>query len=243
MSPLPLERLAYQRDRFRDPMLTVLAVLLAFILFVHLPLAARDVFDPPVMNVAIALVIATSVAVVSRRVVAVIAIASAGAVGLAAMLIAPHTMLAAGVANGAALVFLVALSWVVADAVFAPGRVTLHRILGAIVLYLNVGSLFLIAYYLLAILIPHAFSGVPTPFHHAALRASLSYFSFETLTSAGYGDIMPLHPFARSLANVEGIIGQLFPATFLARIVTLELAFRRVPRRARRAGPPDDGRT
>jgi hypothetical protein len=50
------------------------------------------------------------------------------------------------------------------------------------------------------------------------------YFSFVTLTTIGYGDITPIHPFARSLANLEGIFGQLYPATLLARLITLELA-------------------
>jgi hypothetical protein len=48
-----------------------------------------------------------------------------------------------------------------------------------------------------------------------------------TLTSVGYGDIVPVHPHARSLANDEAIIGQLYPATLLARLVTLEIADRR----------------
>ena len=55
------------------------------------------------------------------------------------------------------------------------------------------------------------------------LTANLIYFSFVTLTSTGYGDIVPMHPIARSLANLEAIIGQLYPATLLARLVTLEL--------------------
>jgi len=46
-------------------------------------------------------------------------------------------------------------------------------------------------------------------------------------SSVGYGDITPLHPFARSLADIEAIIGQLYPATLLARLVTLELEHRR----------------
>ena len=50
---------------------------------------------------------------------------------------------------------------------------------------------------------------------------------FVTLTLTGYGDIIPVHPVARSLCNVETIIGQLYPATLLARLVTLELAHRR----------------
>jgi len=46
--------------------------------------------------------------------------------------------------------------------------------------------------------------------------------SFVARTSTGYGDIVPLHPFARSLANREGLVGQLFPATLIARLVTPE---------------------
>jgi hypothetical protein len=53
------------------------------------------------------------------------------------------------------------------------------------------------------------------------------YFSFTTMTSTGFGDIIPLHPFARSAANLEAVMGQLFPATLLARLVTLEIEARR----------------
>ena len=56
---------------------------------------------------------------------------------------------------------------------------------------------------------------------------TMLYFSLTTLTTTGFGDITPVHPFARSLANLEAIIGQLYPATILARLVTLELEHRR----------------
>jgi hypothetical protein len=56
-----------------------------------------------------------------------------------------------------------------------------------------------------------------------SVAAALFYMSFVTLTSTGYGDIVPVHPFARSLCNIESVIGQVYPATLLARIVTLEL--------------------
>ena len=52
----------------------------------------------------------------------------------------------------------------------------------------------------------------------------LTYFSVATITTAGYGDIVPIHPIARSLANLEAVFGQLFPATLLARLVALHLA-------------------
>jgi Ion channel len=59
-----------------------------------------------------------------------------------------------------------------------------------------------------------------------ALASNLIYFSFATLTTTGYGDVSPVHPIARSLCNLEAIFGQLYPATLLARLVTLELVDR-----------------
>ena len=48
------------------------------------------------------------------------------------------------------------------------------------------------------------------------------YFSFVTLTTVGYGDITPVARVAQSLATLEALIGQLYPATLLARLVSLE---------------------
>ena len=63
--------------------------------------------------------------------------------------------------------------------------------------------------------------------HGARGGSQMVYFSLSTLTTTGYGDIVPVYPFARSLANLESLLGQLFPAIFLARLVTLEVADRR----------------
>lgn len=78
-----------------------------------------------------------------------------------------------------------------------------------------------------ALSVPNAFIGLQPLRDNLAIAANLIYFSFVTLTSVGYGDIVPLHPYARSLANLEAIIGQLYPATLLARLVTLQLEGRR----------------
>jgi len=52
------------------------------------------------------------------------------------------------------------------------------------------------------------------------------YFSLTTLTTTGYGDIVPIDPFARSLANLEAVIGPFYLAITVARLVTMELADR-----------------
>ncbi|MBV8120136.1 MAG: two pore domain potassium channel family protein [Alphaproteobacteria bacterium] len=53
------------------------------------------------------------------------------------------------------------------------------------------------------------------------------YFSLTSLTTTGYGDITPVDPFARSLPNLEPVVGQFFIAITVARLVTMEIADRR----------------
>lgn len=140
-----------------------------------------------------------------------------------------------GIAEGIALLafgFNALVTALVAGRVFGPGRVTGYRLLGAVVLYLNVAALFAIAFGLLEAHAPGAggvLSGAP-----GVRPAALSYYSLATLTTTGYGDLVPVHPLARSLANLESVFGQLFPATLLARLVALHLSHG-ARRRTRRA--------
>lgn len=65
---------------------------------------------------------------------------------------------------------------------------------------------------------PGAFSG-PVRVEDGA-RGWL-YFSFVTLTTVGYGDVLPVHPVARSLAMLEAVTGPLYLTILLARLVSL----------------------
>ena len=127
---------------------------------------------------------------------------------------------------GAWFIIAVTLGILVAWVVFGGGRITYHRIVGAILLYLLTAVTFATLFAFVGLSIPEAFKGVVFD-DDSTLASSLFYLSFVTLTSTGYGDIIPVHPIARSLCNIESIVGQLYPATLLARLVTLELAHRR----------------
>ena len=118
--------------------------------------------------------------------------------------------------------FDVALAAVVAQSVFASGKVSVHRIMGAVILYLSIGLIFANVYRACALLLHPSFSAMPS--RSGGALSQLLYFSLSTLTTTGFGDIAPVHPFVRSLANLEAVIGQLFPATLLARLVTLHAA-------------------
>jgi len=115
----------------------------------------------------------------------------------------------------------VLLGAIVSKGVFASGRVSLNRMMGAIVLYLLLGIGFAIAYDTIALYVPHAFAGA---FEGTPGFERWAYFSFVTLTTVGYGDITPVATVARSVATFEAFVGQLYPAVILARLVSLQIA-------------------
>ena len=120
-----------------------------------------------------------------------------------------------------------ALTWVVLHAVYAPGRITSHRLQGAAVLYLNLAVICASAFSLIWEMSPTAFATLAAPRGGPAEFATMLYFSLTTLTTAGYGDIVPVDPFARSLANLESVLGPFYIAITIARLVTLEVEDRR----------------
>jgi len=123
----------------------------------------------------------------------------------------------------AELLFVALIVILILRQVFGGGRVTLHRIVGAAVVYVLVGSLFESAYVLIEILAPGSFAASGGA---AAAREDLVYFSFVTLTTLGYGDITPVAVAARRLALLEALVGQLYPAILIGRLVSLEIAHR-----------------
>jgi Ion channel len=115
--------------------------------------------------------------------------------------------------------------------VFRPGAITLHRVLGAIAAYLLIGLMWSYGYFLADMLIPGSIHPTMTTQEIVSPMARYVYFSFTTLTTLGYGDIVPLHPIARTLAVCEALIGQLYPAVFIAGLLGVALQ----PQK-----PPDD---
>jgi hypothetical protein len=210
--------------RLRDPLLAALAILLPLMIFVIAPLHAAGVLESQAYGLALALVAIGAVLIMSGSLVAVVAMLIAVGLAIAANMLPRsgtsgldvHLYAIAWTTLGIALV------WVVARTVFGPGHVTYHRVIGAVLLYLTIGVMFVGFFAIVGTLVPDAFTNIRMT-DDPSVPSKLVYFSFVTLTSVGYGDIVPVHPVARSLCNLESIIGQLYPATLLARLVTLEL--------------------
>ena len=220
-------RFAHVQQRWRDPMLTTLTVMLALMLFVLAPLYAAGIIRSEGFGFALILLCTAALFVVSDSPLMVVWVLLAIGISAAATVLrSRHSPLDLYFDATAWAILGLSVGWVVSRAVFGPGEVTYHRIMGAVLLYLTIGATFVAFFTFVGLTVPHAFSGVPMD-DSPALPSNFIYFSFVTLTSTGYGDIVPVHPIARSLCNVEGIIGQLYPATLLARLVSLEIARRR----------------
>ena len=125
---------------------------------------------------------------------------------------------------GLTAILMIGLASLVLRTTFRSGPITAARIQGAIAAFLLLGTAWGMVYGALHALDPGAFS-VP-PSEAGSLPATLLYFSFTTLTTLGYGDVTPVSPVARALANAEALTGLLYPAILISRLVTMELAHR-----------------
>src|SRR5262245_10238163 len=102
--------------------------------------------------------------------------------------------------------------------------VTVDTIAGAICFYLLLGVIWAIIYALIELAHPGSFLDGGRPVAsagHHSLVPELLYLSLVTLSTLGYGDILPVNPHARMLAALEGIIGPLYLAVLIARLVGL----------------------
>lgn len=100
-------------------------------------------------------------------------------------------------------------------------RVTGDTLWAAINIYLLFGMMFAFLYSAVLALHPAAFAGGMLENASLDVTQSMVYYSFVTMTTLGYGDITPKIQVAATLAYVQALIGQLYVAILIARLVSM----------------------
>jgi hypothetical protein len=105
------------------------------------------------------------------------------------------------------------------------GKVTADRIYGAICVYLLLGYAFAFAYSFMEEIWPDSFTtmSAATPDDLVSRVMQMRYFSFVTLATVGYGDIVPHTQIARTIALLEAMLGQFYLVALIGRLVGLHI--------------------
>lgn len=176
----------------------------------------------------------------SRRAVVVAGLLAAPAIVLRGLTVAVETdaLLLANYALD--MLFLGYVVAVILKHLFTRDCVTFDTICAALCIYLLLAVLWSDAYSLLDVLQPDAFTftlaedGGTRPMRFGSGYSIFPlYYSFVTMTTLGYGDILPTSAAARMLAALEAILGQFYLAVLVARLVGLHIAQSR-PRKNQR---------
>ena len=208
--------------------LTLMLVFLLVMLFVIIPLSGLGLISGNgdlLVAACFSLLGISGVFSVARtrgsRIVGLLALSAPIGLGwYHALVPGPHTSLLRAALG------VIALSWLAALTlrhVLRGGTITMARLQGAVAVYLLLAMIFGEIYWGIALYNPGAFHFPEDISTSVAARSGVFYFSLTTLTTVGYGDIVPIGPFARSLATMEGLLGQLYPAVLIGRLVSLQI--------------------
>ena len=105
--------------------------------------------------------------------------------------------------------------WIARD-IFSASKVTFDTVRGGISVYLLIGFVWALFYGMVATLDSNAFS---QELVQGGSYLKTLHFSFTTLTTLGYGDIVPISEIALVLSNLEAVIGQMYVAVFIAILI------------------------
>lgn len=126
--------------------------------------------------------------------------------------------------------FLVAITWMILRTVFRARVVDGNTLCGAACVYLLAGVLCGYLFAMIELVAPGSFKVTDPNLESKVVQLSeqpgwLIYFSFTTLTTVGFGDILPARSLARSLSVLEAVIGQIMVVVMIARLVGLHVAY------------------
>lgn len=121
------------------------------------------------------------------------------------------------------LVFFVSAFMTAVKQVLFVGDIDTHKIIGSLTLYILLGLIWAVIYLLILAMDPQAFSGIEAG-NWQQMFSRVAYYSFVTLTTLGYGDILPTNHIAEFFVYMEAIVGVFYMAIIVSSLISLRMA-------------------
>ncbi|MCZ6684009.1 MAG: ion channel [Planctomycetota bacterium] len=233
------------RYRFAQLLAAILLLMLTAPIVRHFGPELRSKVAGTVITVSLTAMFLSAVFAVSkRRKTTIIALSLAGpALALHVLWLASDRLEFEFAGNSLKVLFLGYVVIVILGHLFTVDRVTFDTICASLCAYLLIAVLWAVGYSLLYEFIPgsfafaHADPNRQGSMHFGGDDAGYAiYYSLVTMTTLGYGDIVPTSPAARMSAAVQAFVGQLYLAVLVARLVAMHI----MHSHADKAGRSDD---
>ena len=210
-----------------DPNRHLWLLILLVVIFIVQPIIAPLYYGPLILNsIGAAVFLSATYAVSRRRSFVIIGLCvSIFSVAMTFWLAAAPSHWLIIVAHGSLMALISFFAVAILSYVLGGGKVTWDKIYGAICAYLLLGYAWTFAYSLINEVQPNAFVSLTSTMPHDIVGRvmELRYFSFVTLATVGYGDIVPHTAAARTLALLEAILGQFYLVALVGRLVGLHI--------------------
>jgi hypothetical protein len=121
------------------------------------------------------------------------------------------------------LIFFIRVFIVAAKQVLFVGKIDANKIIGSLTLYILLGLIWAVIYLILLAMDPNAFSGIEAA-DWKQIFSRVAYYSFVTLTTLGYGDILPTNHVAEFFVYMEAITGVFYMAIIVSSLISLHLS-------------------
>ena len=210
-----------------DPNRHLWLLILLVVIFIVQPIIAPFYYGPLILNtIGAAVFLSATYAVSRRRSFVIIGLCvSIFSVAMTFWLAAAPSHWLIMIAHGSLMALIGFFAVAILSYVLGSGKVTWDKIYGAICAYLLLGYAWTFAYSLVVEAQPGAFLSLTSTMPHDIVGRvmELRYFSFVTLATVGYGDIVPHTAAARNLALLEAILGQFYLVALVGRLVGLHI--------------------
>ncbi len=217
-------------DHTSEVGLTLFLAILCVLLFVVYPFFQPDFFGQLVVSISMSLLLLSSALATAGRRTRLLVL------GLAVLPIVARWLyhfwpsrLFLDAYLGLTLAYLGFTAFALLRQVLKGGRVSSHRVRGAVAAYLVLGLAWAFLYALVELHQPSSFDFGSSFADVSRWIGTLVYFSYVTLSTLGYGDVTPVGSLARHFAVLEALVGQLYLVVLLARLVSLQVAGRQDP--------------